>query len=204
MDVGIIVREYLVGQNRDAVDRAAADTSIHSNEIVKTLVLLANGKLTAVFAPRNVIVNCFLSSPEPTNPKAYSYARAIGWLAFVGFVITVGQASCVMQLAIVVVTISATVLTARRVGTENDGVGKTLQVARLELPSKDGTRDEAYAMLDLSGEEEDTMVDWSLFPRRQKKEWWDQYRAYQKDRSDIVSIDEDISTEKEPVGIPKV
>lgn len=196
MDVGIIVRDYLVRQNRDAVDRAAADTSIHSSEIVKTLVLLANGKAATVVAPRNVIVNCFLSPPKPTHPTYYNIARAIGWLAFVGFVITIGQASLVVQMAIVVVTVLATVLTALRVGTEDDGVGKSLQVARLEHPTKNGRRGEAYAMLHLSGEEEDTMIDWSLFPQRRNKKWWNQYWGYQKVRSEIISIDKDVSSEK--------
>lgn len=60
MDLGVVVRAYLVAQNRNAIDRAAADTSIHSNELVRTIILLANGKATIVLAPRNVVVNCFL------------------------------------------------------------------------------------------------------------------------------------------------
>lgn len=93
------------------------------------------------------------------HPIYYGIARAIGWLAFVGFVVTIGQATLVVQMTIVVVTVLATVLTALGIGTEGNGVGKMLQVARLEHPNKNGRRGEAYAMLHLSREEEETMVD---------------------------------------------
>lgn len=201
MDVGIIVRAYLVTQNRDAVDRAAADTSIHSNELVKTLVLLANGKATTILAPRNVVINCFLTPPKPAHHTYYMIARAIGWLAFVGFVVIIGQASLISQITMVVVTIAATVLTALGIGRKGDGVGKTLQVAKLEHSNYYGRRGEAYAMLNLSKEEENTMVDWSLFPQRRNKKWWDQYRAYQTVQSETIDIDKDNLTEKESTGM---
>lgn len=197
MDLSVFVRAYLVAQNRSAIDRAAADTSVHSNELVRTIILLANGKATTVLAPRNVVVNCFLSPPKPVHPIHYGIARAIGWLAFAGFVVTIGQASLVVQMTIVVVTVLATVLTALRIGTEDNGVGKMLQAARLEHPNKNGRRGEAYAMLHLSKEEEETMVDWSLFPQRRNKKWWDQYRAYQKFGSQTIDIDKNSSTENE-------
>lgn len=201
MDVGIIVRAYLVKQNRDAIDKAAIDTSIHSNELVKTLVLLANGKAITILAPRNVVVNCFLSPPQPAHPIYYNIARTIGWLAFVSFVVTIGQASLVVQMAIVLVTIVATVLTALRIGTKHDAVGKMLHVAGLEHPNKNGRRGEAYAMLQLNKEEEDTMVDWSLFPQRRNKKWWDQYRTYQKIRTEIIDIDKDSSVGNESTAV---
>ena len=201
MDIGIIIRAYLVTQNRDAIDRAAADTSIHSSDFVRTFVILANGKATTVFAPRNVVVNCFLSTPKITHPEYYAIARAIGWFAFVGLIVTIGQAVLVVQIAIIIVTVSATVLTAFGIGTVSDGVGKTLQVVKSEHPSRHGRRGEAYAMLRLSKEEEDTMVEWALFPQRRNQNWWNQYRSYKAVDSKVIDVVEDSSTEGKPFNV---
>ncbi|KAF6236117.1 hypothetical protein HO173_005745 [Letharia columbiana] len=195
MDFGIIIRAYLVAQNRDAIDRAAADTSIHSHDLVRTFIILANGKATTVIAPRNVVVNCFLSTPKIAHPTFYAIARAMGWFAFVGLIVTVGQAVLVVQIAIIIVTVSATVLTAFGIGTVGDGVGKSLQVARSEHPNRHGRRGEAYAMLHLNKEEEDTMIDWALFPQRRNQNWWNQYRTYKAIDSKIIDVFEDSATE---------
>ena len=195
MDVGIAIRAYLVTQNRDAIDRAAVDTSIHSNDLVRTFIVLANGKATTVIAPRNVVVNCFLSTPKIAHPTYYAIARAIAWLAFVGLIVTIGQAVLVVQIAIIIVTVSATVLTAFRIGTMNDGVGKTLHVVRSEHPTRHGRRGEAYAMLHLNKEEEETMIDWALFPQRRNQNWWNQYRSYKAVDGKIIDILEDSSKE---------
>lgn len=189
MDVGIIVRAYLVLQNRDAIDRAAADTSIYSKNLVKTFIILANGKATTVFAPRNLVISCFCSTPKVSNPTKYAIARAIGWLAFVGVIVSIGQAVLVVQIAIIIVTVSATVLTAFGIGTVDNEVGKTLRVFRSESPSRQGRRYEAYAMLRLTGEEEDTMVDWALFPQRRNQEWWDMYRRCKPVESKVIDIE---------------
>ena len=195
MNAGIITRAYLVRQNRDAIDRASTDTSIYSNDLVRTFIILANGKATTVIAPRNVVVNCFMSTPKIAHPINYSIARAIGWFAFVGLIVTVGQAVLVVQIAIIIVTVFATVLTALGIGTVRDGVGNTLQVVRSEHPSRYGRRHEAYAMLHLSKEEEDTMTDWALFPQRRNLTWWNQYRSYKTAESKIIDVVDDSSTE---------
>ena len=204
MGVGIAVRAYLVTQNSNAVDRAAVDTSIHSNELVKTFVILANGKATTVMAPRNVVVNCFMSTPKVVHPKYYDIARAIGWLAFVGLVVTIGQAVLVVQIVIIIVTVSATFMTAFGIGTVHDGVGKSLHVVRFEHPSRHGRRGEAYAMLHLSKEEEQTMIDWALFPQRRNQTWWSQYRSYTAAESKVFDVSEDGSKEKNLLNVSSV
>lgn len=204
MEAGVIIRAYLVRQNRDAIDRAAVDTSIHSNNLVRTFVVLANGKATTVVAPRNVVVNCFLSTPKIAHPTYYAIARAIGWFAFVGLIVTIGQAVLVVQVAIIMVTVSATVLIAFGIGTVDDGVGRTLQVVRSEHPNRHGRRGEAYAMLHLEKEEEDTMIDWALFPQRRNQDWWNQYRNYKAANSTIINVFEDGPTKGENLLGPAI
>ena len=195
MVVGIVVRAYLVTKNWEAIDRAALDTSMHSKDLVKTFIILANGKATTVKAPRNVVVNCFMSAPKILHPIYYTIARAIGWLAFVGLIVTIGQAVLVVQITIIIVTVSATVITAFGIGTVDDGVGKSLQVVRSEHPSRHGRRGEAYAMLNLTKEEEDTMIDWALFPQRRNQSWWTKYRSYTAADGKPIDILEDGSAE---------
>ena len=204
MDVGIIVRAYLVAQNRDAIDRAAADTSIHSNDLVRTFTVLANGKATTVVAPRNVVINCFLTTPKIAHPTYYAIVRAIGWFAFVGLVVTIGQAVLVVQVAIIIVTVSATALTAFGIGTVGDGVGNTLQVVRSEHPNRHGRRGEAYAMLKLNKEEEDTMIDWALFPQRRNQKWWSEYRTYKAVDGKVIDVFEGSPTDRETPNVPSL
>ena len=204
MNAGIIARAYLVKQNRDAIDRAATDTSICSNDLVRNFIILANGNATTVIAPRNVVVNCFMSTPEIAHPIYYTMARTIGWFAFVGLIVTVGQAVLVVQIAIIIVTVFATVLTALGIGTVRDGVGNTLEVVRSEHPSRHGRRHEAYAMLHLSKEEENTMTDWALFPQRRNLSWWNQYRSYRAAKSKIIDVIEDKSTESKSSNVSVV
>ena len=204
MGVGIVVRAYLVTENSKAIDRAAVDTSIHSNDFVRTFIILANGKATTVVAPRNVVVNCFLSTPKIVHPIYYDIVRAIGWLAFVGLIVTIGQAVLVVQIAIIIVTVSATVITAFGIGTVDDGVGKSLQVVRTEHPTRHGRRGEAYAMLHLSREEEDTMIDWALFPQRRNQSWWNQYRSYTAADSKVIDVFGDDSKKRNLVNVSSV
>ena len=181
IDTSIFVRWYLVKQNREAVDHAATTEDKRRNqEIVKTLCFLRDNKVVTIYAPRNVVINCFLTTPKPGRPHLYSSVRALGWLAFAGFVVTIGQATLIVQLIIVSITLLATILTARGTSSEVAEVGSNLRTARKERQNLSGRRIETYSALDLSPEEENAMVDWNLVPRRKNIKWWDEYRDLQR------------------------
>ena len=187
----ILVRAFLVTENRRALDELAKEVTPRKNsDVVKTLCFLADNKVITVYAPRNVIINCFLSTLRPKNPKSYSAVRALGWLSFAVFVVCIGQATLIFQLIAIVITLLTTILTARGTGSDWADVGGSLHVdQRHYLP---GRRMETYARLHLSKLEEDTMTAWHLLPGRVNKAWWDEYNEYK----DQLTKDEQREREK--------
>ena len=213
IDTSIFVRWYLVRQNRQALDHAATTEDTRRNpELVKTLCFLRDNKVVTVWAPRNVVINCFLSTPRPPCYEIYSSVRVLGWLSFSGFVVTIGQATLIVQMIIVALTLIATVLTARGTGSDLTEVGDSLRSSRAERHNPSGRRIETYSALDLSPEEEDTMVDWHLVPQRKNKQWWEEYRTLrlqaevEKPCCKVVSetSDEDLARDCTEEAQPKV
>lgn len=79
INFSIFVRWYLVTQNRQAIDRGAMKESDRKSlEQVKTLCVLVDNKIVTVIAPRNVVVNCFLTTPRPSHLRVYSAIRVLG------------------------------------------------------------------------------------------------------------------------------
>ena len=213
IDTSIFVRWYLVKQNREALDRAATTEDVRRNpQMVKTLCFLRDNKVVTVYAPRNVVINCFLSAPKPLHQKTYSAVRYLGWFSFARFVVTIGQATLNVQLIIVGLTIIATVLTARGTGSDEMRIGNNLVASREERSNPSGRRIGTYSGLDLTQDEEDTMVDWNLVPQRKNVKWWEEYRmlrlraeldkAYCKPAPD--TCDEDESRECTEKAEPRV
>ena len=176
IDVSVLVRWFLVSQNREAIDLASVDEDRRrSPEHVKTLCFLSDNKVVTVFVPRSVLINCFLDTPKPSRPKAYSVVQALGWLSFAAFVITIGQSSLIVQLNVVGVTLLSTLITAGRIGCEEALIGENLKACRKNHINRSGRRIETYVRLNLSKEEEDTMVNWNLVPQRRNSSWWQDY-----------------------------
>lgn len=178
INVSIFVRWYLVTQNRQAIDRAATEeTAKEPFECVKTFCVLADNRVVTVFAPRNVVVNCFLTSPRPSRPRIYSVVRGLGWLSFAVFVVSIGQATLFFQLVIVALTVIASIITVSGSGTKIMAIGNTLSISRMEHSKFSGRRIETYCLLDLSQTEEETMIDWALVPKRHNIDWWKEYHT---------------------------
>lgn len=176
INFSIFVRWYLVTQNRQAIDRGAMEESTR-NPLgqVKILCVLADNKIVTVIAPRNVVVNCFLTSPRPLHLRVYSAVRVLGWLSFAVFVVSIGQATLVFQLIMVALTLIATLITVSGIGNNEMAISKTLSICRGEHSKSSERRIETYCRLGLSQAEEDTMVDWALVPQRKNVGWWKEY-----------------------------
>lgn len=169
-------------------------------EMVNTVCFLRDNSSVAAYAPRNVVINCFLSTPIPLWQQIYSAVRALGWLSFAGFVVTIGQATLIVQPIIVGLTLLATVLTARGTGSDEMRIGSNLIAHRNERSNPSGRRIWTYIGMNLSEDEENTMVDWNLVPLRKNQKLWDEYRtlrlraeideAYRKAVSDTCDEDE--------------
>ena len=179
MIISSIVRLLVVDQNRKAIDIAATQGLLLSSDIVKTFWILPNGKAVTMYAPRGVIINCFLTSPRPPHQRLYIGARYLGWISFGVHVITLGMACLVNQMITVSILIISTIVTAWRLSADKFGVGSRLRFARRDHPDVGDSRSGAYIRLRLSYTEEQSMLGWNLLPQRSNESWWRRFRARQ-------------------------
>lgn len=179
MIVSVYVRWYLVRQHREYLDREAEKIVVmggENSDFVKAFCLLADGRAVTLLAPRGLVVNCFLTTPRPFDNFLYNATRAVGWLAFGCQVICIGQATLFIQILTIVIMLTATVLYVRGIGCEDHHVAGRILVHRDEPEEKLDSRTLAYARLEMSDEEEASMLAWALMPQRSNTTWWEKYR----------------------------
>jgi hypothetical protein len=74
MILSVLVRTMLIKQNREAIDRNAFAYLHSGNDVVKTVIVLSNGKAVTVFASRSILVHCVLMTPPP-KPWLYKLCQ---------------------------------------------------------------------------------------------------------------------------------
>lgn len=173
--VMVIVRCYMVEQNRIFLDRVVASLSGPQAEFIKAFCILSDGRAVTLFAPRGLIVEGFLTTPRPYQRSPYRAARALCWLAFGFHVVCIGQATLFIQILTVVGMISATVLCCLGWGCNEYDIGRLIRVHPVSVNGQEDRRVLAYARLDLSDKEEDSMLAWGLVPQRTNRLWWGRY-----------------------------
>lgn len=177
MVASVVVRVYLVQQNRRFLDRTISAMTEKRTDLVKTFCILADGKAVTLLAARGVVTGCFLTTPRPVYPRVYNLVRAFGWLGFAAHVICIGQSTLFIQIVTVVIMIVASVLCVLGVGSNESRVSRRLCVSRTDTSDDEDRRTVAYARLDLTEEEENTMLAWGLLPQKSNERWWNGYRA---------------------------
>lgn len=177
MIVSVVVRAFVVGQNRNAIDEAAYRGQASSPQKAKLFCILPNGKSVIVYAPTGVITNCLVIDPKPACPSLYTVMRWIGWIAFTAHVISIGMCTLLVQIYTVILVVVPSVLTVHCVGSNENLVGRRLSVDRDEnlKSNPEGRRLRTYIDLDLTEQEEAVMLEWNLFPKRCNTAWWDDY-----------------------------
>jgi hypothetical protein len=183
MLVSVLVRYIVVKKNRDAIDQGAVAGFHSSSDTVKMFLTLPNGKAISIYAPRGVVVQSFLTTPRPSNPRWYAFVRSIGWVAFGCHIITLGMAALVNQIISVCVLVGATVVTVWRIGAVNDQIAYHLDFNRVDAEDPEDSRTGAYLRLKLTATEERMMVAWNLLPHESNKKWWQTYRFAQGETS---------------------
>ncbi|KAI1749455.1 hypothetical protein F4782DRAFT_303928 [Xylaria castorea] len=168
----IAARFVVLSQNRAAVDRAVESDNIGA-EPVKVLVALPDGKVVTIQTTRNIVLECLLTTPRPFRPLLYLSARAFGWTAFGVHVVALGMASLSSQLITIALLLGATIAVAWQIGADPERIGRRLVLKRHD--SHVPFRAAAYARFDLSKDEEESMMQWNLFPHRSNKAWWAKY-----------------------------
>jgi hypothetical protein len=77
MLVSVLVRAYVLKENRDGLDNAA---TLHEERrsIVKAICLIDEGNVITMFMPENILYSCLLQRPRPPNLFAYKALRWVG------------------------------------------------------------------------------------------------------------------------------
>lgn len=177
MLTSVLVRRAVVSANNQALGRAVLDPSYTAEEVVKVFLTTPAGKGVTILAPRLVVINCLLTKPRPGNRHAYLGARAVGWAAFGVHVISLGMSSLFIQILSTFVILVGTVATVFQVGSTECQIGSRLMLEQVDNGRDHDYRAAAYARLHLSEKEEESMVQWHLFPHRSNQHWWSKYRV---------------------------
>jgi hypothetical protein len=178
MIFSVIVRVYLVKQNRKALDALAdkhADADRKVDDRARFLVFLNDGKLVTMNATPGLVKDCFVDKPVPPNKALYKIMRAIGWIGFTAHVITIGMSGLATQIVTVFLIVVPTVLTVFKLGCDESLIGSRLK-ANISTTGQQGERrQDTYIKLELSDAEEKSMVEWSLMPHKDNRDWWKEY-----------------------------
>lgn len=79
------------------------------------------------------------------------------------------------QLLSVAVLIGGTVLKIYHYQDDKSRIGFALVLQRIDESRRD-FRAATYARLQLSQKEEESMIQWNLFPHESNEQWWERYR----------------------------
>ncbi|RDW68860.1 uncharacterized protein DSM5745_08620 [Aspergillus mulundensis] len=183
----VITRVAILSSMRTAIhtQTRAAQTDNSNQATARLFVILPNGRAATIVTTRGIADNCLLAEPWAQNKQQeqeqqHTALRTINSAAFCILVVSLGMACLVMQLVIVTVMLLGTAMLVSRIGCDETRVAGRLRFDRApELESDKDTRTWAYVRLDLSEDEERTMLAWGLFPPLSKVSWWNRYRHFE-------------------------
>lgn len=179
--VSVFVRWFLIRENNLGLNQACENAcyTAQNSTRVKLLVSLDNGKMATIYAPRAVVQNGFLKAPVPVHQSLYTWTRRAGWLFFGVHVIALGQCNLVTQLLTVALLVSSTWLVVRGFGCNESEIAHSIRVQRIPSTCNKETdrRMWAYAKLQPTAEEEDSLAVWNLLPRKVNTGWWKEYES---------------------------
>jgi hypothetical protein len=175
MAASVLVRKAILGQNRRTLDLAATKSKEHPDDIVKVFLTMPSGKAVSIHAPRLIVIDCLLTTPRPPHSWFYNGMRALGWVAFGSQIISLGMATLFNQLLSVCLMLVATLLVVLQVGDSRENIGLHLSF-KISNAKGGEFRAAAYARFKLSEQEENSMIQWNLFPHKSNERWWTKYR----------------------------
>ena len=182
MVVSVIVRAYVVQQNRNALD-VAAKKAFHAsngnNKEEKILVILSDAKMVTMYVPSGIVYSCFVSKPDIEKKAMYYKVRMLGWGGFAVQVVSLGMSGLATQLITVFLMVVATIAIHFHIGCNEEMVGACLRARKGDFGPKRPRRKDVYAVLGLESHEEESMLAWNLMPHKKTpsaREWWNSYK----------------------------
>jgi len=185
MILSVAVRWYLLRETRLSLGEWArkARSKLEATpaqpehlEVKKILVVPPSSSKIVVNKLQGALIPCLVAPLASTHHKSYRFARFVGWFAFAVHIICIGQSSLVAQLIAVGLLICGTMGTIYRIGCDEGEFGQFLIAASYSLTQQ---RQDCFADLDPTADEEKALKTWSLLPLEvtHTAGWYDTYRA---------------------------
>jgi hypothetical protein len=183
--VTVIARTYILSSLRQSVDELVAEADAQSTESVILFLKLPDGKAVTVRTTRGIATCVLLTEARPKHHSLYLSFRALDWVAFGVLVVCLGSACLCMQLIVIATMLFATVFVVFRIGCDEYHIGRRLEIVQ---DDRDGNDDRhlAYLRMELTEDQERSMIDWHLFPMTSNKVWWNRYRKTQRTMEDCA------------------
>ncbi|KAK1948876.1 hypothetical protein LY78DRAFT_16674 [Colletotrichum sublineola] len=173
--LSVLVRQSMVQQLRFSIDATVNGLRNDPGSTVKVFTTLPGGKAVTIRGPRELVVQCLLTDPRPGRPRLYYLSRVACWASFGAHALTLGMSCLLYQIVSVCILLASTYMVATHLGDRNSVVGTKLRL-ELDMGEPSWTRSPAYRRLNLSRDEEETMIRWGLMPQRSNQTWWCRFR----------------------------
>ncbi|KAK5173559.1 uncharacterized protein LTR77_002240 [Saxophila tyrrhenica] len=175
--ISVIVRRYLLEERAKGLRQNwyKENHETWANVDVKCLVLTPAGQAVTIYAPRGIITEVILTEPKVKRKTRYRTVRIVGWIGFFCHIVALGMASLVNQMISVFVLIVSTWSAIYAIGTDHSVVAGKLRIERHDGDTDMESRSRVYRRLDLTAEEVESLLGWSLMPPRLKQDWWRRY-----------------------------
>jgi flagellar biosynthesis GTPase FlhF len=190
MTISVLVRFTLNSWYRYILDRNTikAEPDIEdqqsSQRKVKLYVTTPFGDAVNIETTRDITTQTLLTTPRPQKPDSHllhwlhDAIRAVGWFAYGGHVVVLGMTTLANQIIVIFILISTTIILVSRIdgGTSNVRIGTELQITA-QTPGKSRSHKELFILLNLTRDQENTFISWTLMPPRFNAHWWDGYES---------------------------
>jgi hypothetical protein len=170
--IAIFCRAVIVDENHKAVNEANTATrdQERQREYVKAILKIPEGRVITMYAPREIITDVLLTAPRPLRARLHLLVRCFAWLRIGVHVISIGMSALVNQILVVAALLVSTVLVASRVWCDETSIGSELGIKRFNEMEGKKSRSREYLRLDLSRDQENSLLERSLLPQRSNRE----------------------------------
>jgi len=190
MTISVLVRFTLNSWYRHILDRNTIKAEPHiedqqlSRRKVKLYVTTPFGDAVNIETTRDITTQTLLTTPRPQKPDSHllhwlhDAIRAVGWFAYGGHVVVLGMTTLANQIIVIFILISTTIILVSRIdgGTSNVRIGTELQITA-QTPGKSRSHKELFILLNMTRDQENTFISWTLMPPRFNAHWWDGYES---------------------------
>jgi hypothetical protein len=183
----VVIRACILYDFRDSIDEATKklDDQETKKTEVKLFITLPNGKRLTVVTMTGIAQEVLLTEARPSSENLHLVSRAFCWLAFGVHAVTLGMAWLAIQLLIITVTLVSSVAMIQGWFSEGSNSNDTCIGSRLlinrQIDERIGSMSSVYVLLDLTEEEDQNMIAWSIFPTQHNKLWLPTYEKFKED-----------------------